>query len=213
MLEPFDIPHMPYEEIRGKADAFLDKYHRSRATPIPIEEIIEFQLRLEIIPIPGLQKLILTEGFTYGNQKSIAVDEFIFQERINRYRFTLAHEVGHIILHPQFFRHHDFNSLTDWKQYYLSLPEYQQNPMEWQANCFAGLILAPKIQLEEKLQETVKSLNAKQIPKQTTTDFLRDLIEEKISVQFEVSTAVIHIRFQRDKIYESYNLNKLLGNE
>jgi hypothetical protein len=39
-------PVLSYEEIRRRADDFLATYHPSRKPPVPIEEIIEFRLRI-----------------------------------------------------------------------------------------------------------------------------------------------------------------------
>ena len=45
---------LPPPEIEAAAEAFLRKYHPSRTVPVPIEEILDLQLRLNIIPVPGL---------------------------------------------------------------------------------------------------------------------------------------------------------------
>jgi len=34
-----------------------------------------------------------------SNLKELTVDEYIYNNRLNRYRFTIAHEIGHIIMH------------------------------------------------------------------------------------------------------------------
>lgn len=45
-------PFFPYDEIRNHADHFLKQYHPSMEIPIPIEEIVEFQMGLNIVTIP-----------------------------------------------------------------------------------------------------------------------------------------------------------------
>ena len=64
-----------------------------------IEEIVEFDFRINIVPVLGLQREFEVEGFTSGDLKNIYVDEYTYTDRITRYRFTLAHEMGHIVLH------------------------------------------------------------------------------------------------------------------
>lgn len=54
MENGIEIPIISYEDIRNSADNFLKQYHPSREIPVPIEEIIEFQMGLDIVPIPGL---------------------------------------------------------------------------------------------------------------------------------------------------------------
>ncbi len=48
---------LSYEDIRKRADDFLISHHPERSIPIPIEEIIEFQLDIHISPLPGLKHL------------------------------------------------------------------------------------------------------------------------------------------------------------
>src|SRR3990170_5433471 len=94
-----DIPVYSYEDLRKKADEFLLKYHPSANIPVPIEEIVEFDFRINIVPVLGLQREFEVEGFTSGDLKNIYVDEYVYTDRITRFRFTLAHEMGHIVLH------------------------------------------------------------------------------------------------------------------
>jgi hypothetical protein len=83
-----------YEELRAIADAFIAERHPSRGIPIPIEEIIEFQLGLDIVPVPGLLEHFEVDGFLAWDHSEIRVDQFAMQSRYTRYRFTLAYEVG-----------------------------------------------------------------------------------------------------------------------
>ena len=92
-----------YDEIRNYANHFLKQYHPCREIPIPIEEIAEFQMGLDIVPVLGMLKNFDVDGFTSSDLSNIYVDEFIYSNRPGRYRFTLAHEVGHIILHKEIY--------------------------------------------------------------------------------------------------------------
>jgi len=99
-----DIPVYSYEDLRKKADEFLLKYNPSGDIPVPIEEIVEFDFKINIVPVLGLQREFEVEGFTSGDLKNIYVDEYTYTDRITRYRFTLAHEIGHIVLHRHLYR-------------------------------------------------------------------------------------------------------------
>ncbi len=62
---------LSFDEIKAKAEAFLRQYHPANALPIPIEEIIDNQLKIDIIPIPGLKKALRgynldIDGFWYN---------------------------------------------------------------------------------------------------------------------------------------------------
>jgi Zn-dependent peptidase ImmA (M78 family) len=65
--------------------------------------------------MPGLHTLIETDGFITSDLKEIYVDESVYTKWPNRYRFTLAHEVGHAILHRDLFRQRRFRSVREWK--------------------------------------------------------------------------------------------------
>ena len=51
----YKAPFLPYDKIRPYAQLFLEKYHPTKTVPIPIEEIIEFELKMDIIPMPNLK--------------------------------------------------------------------------------------------------------------------------------------------------------------
>ena len=48
------IQYLPYQQIGQRAEEFLLRYHPSRLLPVPIEEIVEFKLGVDIVPIPNL---------------------------------------------------------------------------------------------------------------------------------------------------------------
>ncbi len=87
MNDEIQAPFFSYEEIRRKADDFISRYHPEGAIPIPIEEIVEFQLKMDIVPVPGLHKVIEADGFTTSDLKEIHVDGDVYEFHTNRYRF------------------------------------------------------------------------------------------------------------------------------
>jgi len=63
----------------------------------------------------------------------------------HRYRFTLAHELGHIILHQKYFNDNDLQMIQDMSIDGLPLnQEDVVSQLEIQANKFAACILMPK---------------------------------------------------------------------
>ena len=73
---PLDIPDRSYDELRGLAKQFLREHHPTGIVPVPIEEIIEFGLKLDIIPIKGLLKFFDIEGYVSRRFHEISVDEY-----------------------------------------------------------------------------------------------------------------------------------------
>ena len=78
MPEDISAPYHSYEDFRRRADEFLAKYHPAATMPDPIEEIIEFQLGMDIVPLQGLHGLIETDGFVTSDLREIHVDEFVY---------------------------------------------------------------------------------------------------------------------------------------
>lgn len=123
MTLDISVPFKNHNYIAKTAEDFLKKYHPQDTYPIPIEEIAEFQLKIDIIPLVGLHKAFDVDGFLSSDCTSISVDDGIYQSRPGRYRFTLAHEVGHLILHKNIYDKHTFDKIDGWKKFIDEFPE------------------------------------------------------------------------------------------
>jgi hypothetical protein len=74
----FAAPIYSHEDLRRRAHEFLATHHPVGTIPIPIEEIVEFQLGIDIVPMPGLDRLIETDGFITSDLQEVYVDEFVY---------------------------------------------------------------------------------------------------------------------------------------
>ncbi len=77
-------------------------------------------------------------GVTYPEKNKICIREDVYDRAIagvERDRFTIAHEIGHFILHKP------GNIALARSDLHQEIPAYRQP--EWQANTFAGELLAP----------------------------------------------------------------------
>jgi hypothetical protein len=194
-------PGLSYEDVRGRADAFL-QHHPQGSLPIPIESIVDFNLRLNVIPIPGLHADFDTDGFLSADMTEISVDLYVFESRPARYRFTLAHEVGHLVLHGDLLKCSAPGNVTDWKRFVRELPEREREWLEWQAYCFAGLILAPRGPLAAAYREAIRAADALGFDLSAHADAARDYIAAWIAKKFEISAAVIDKRMRYDGIFQ-----------
>ena len=77
-------------------------------------------------------------GFLNRQAKLIGISD---QQRPRTQRFTLAHEVGHVLLHPGVHHHRELPLAG------ITEPHEALDPKERQANEFAGLFLVPTKQL------------------------------------------------------------------
>jgi len=205
-----DIPIYSYEDLRRKADAFLHSYNAEEKIPVPIEEIVEFDFNINIVPVLCLQREFEVDGFTSGDLKNIYVDEYVYTDRINRYRFTLAHELGHIVLHRDLYNAHKFSSLAGWKEFINSLTEEEHSWLEWQGYAFGGLVLVPRESLVKYTYEWIKKVSAKGISLEKNWDFAWELITTHIAKEFQVSSGAIEKRLDKDGMKADYMRNKRL---
>lgn len=194
MSESIIAPFKNHDHIAREAQNFLKKYHPLDAYPIPIEEIIEFQLKIDIIPLPNMHKTFGIDGFLSSDRASISVDEGIYQSRPGGYRFTLAHEVGHYILHKAIYEQGHFDSIKEWQSFIGRLSPKQYSWFEWQAYEFAGLILVPTTHLDKRLRHHEKYIKSLGIQNE---EVILDQAIEELSKDFVVSREVIQRRLNR----------------
>ncbi len=198
------IPIHSYEDLRKKADEFLRKYNPSGAIPVPIEEIVEFEFDINVVSVLGLQREFEVEGFTSSDLKNIYVDEYVYSDRINRYRFTLAHEIGHIVLHRNLYNANRFSSIAGWKEFTNSLPATDHRWLEYQGYAFAGLVLVPQKSLIKQTEKWIKKIRGEGVSLEQNWDFAWELITEHLGKAFQVSSSVIEKRLEKDGIKAKY---------
>lgn len=195
---------LSYEDIRARADEFLAEHHPSGEIPIPIENIIEKRLRMDIVPMRGLRDLIEAEGFTTSDLAEIWVDENTYDRWTSRYRFTLAHEVGHVVLHREVFERGSWTTQEEWREFVNSIPEDQHSWFEYQAYSFGGLVLVPQGKLLEFTQEAVDQIHDAGLNLTDHWNFAWARIAKHLSQRFDVSTQVIDKRLDRDGVREHF---------
>jgi len=72
------VPYLSYEQIGEISYNFLPEHGLEKQIPIDIESILEFDLGMGIIPIPGFQQNHSVEGSLSIDTKTIYVDEYVF---------------------------------------------------------------------------------------------------------------------------------------
>jgi len=192
------VPHYSYKRLREAATEFLAKFHPTATIPVPIEEIAEFELGLNIIPIPSLQTILQVDGFISSDFRSISVDQFVMERREKRYRFTLAHEIAHLWLHHGIFSELKINSIDEWKKFQKEVNTEDYGWLEWQAYSLAGLILVPREALASHSSLCAQSAKEEGVV-DPSSDAGQWYIIEMLSEAFNVSKGVIERRLAKDK--------------
>ena len=160
------VPFLSEREIEHVATSLLVEFRDLRnegriKPPVPVEQILEKHLKLRLdfddlherlcVPRNGEEPDVL--GALWAESGEVFIDESLdpyeHPEREGRYRFTLAHEIGHWCLHK--------NYLTSPAQQGGDLFGYSKSPtvicraseararIERQADRFASSLLMPEI--------------------------------------------------------------------
>lgn len=191
-----------YEELRRIAADFLCRHNPVGSIPVPIDTIIEFGFGIDIIPLPGFLQVHEVDAFLSRDCTSIAIDEGVFNQRSpNRYRFSLAHELAHVVLHEDIYAQFQFSNVEEWKEEIAAIPDTDYNRLEWQANNFAGLVLVPDNHLKEKFQDGLRFAAEKGFALDAVPDVATDYLCKWTSGFFNVSPGVIEVRLDRDKLW------------
>jgi hypothetical protein len=187
--------------LRRIADSFLAEHNASNSIPVPIEHIVEFRLGMDVVPEPGLHQTFSIDSFLSGDCTEIRVDEHVWQKRPERYRFSLAHEVSHSLIHRDIISKMRSETVSEWKAAVATIPEDQYSFIEWQAYCLAGLILVPTSILAEQVSSVTEKARSAGLDIAFLTDNERSIIESNLGRHFAVSREVIRKRMGYDKLW------------
>lgn len=188
------LQHLSYQRIGQIADEFLEKYHPQLLLPIPIEEIAEQKLNLKINQEMGIKKGYDVDGFLTSDLTTIFVDFDLYLKHENRTRFTIAHEVGHFVLHGALFRDLKINSAGDLGNLVEKVTDAENQWLEYQAYSFAGQVLVPRGLLFNEIRKRVG-----RVPQLETPEILVPIAQDLLDV-FQVSGLVMSRRLEKEKI-------------
>ena len=196
---------MTLDKIREEAESFRATHIFSSSLPVDIENVVEATLGMRIIPIDNLQKLCDMEGFISNDFTSIYVDKFLYQDDryYKRVRFTIAHEIGHYVLHRSTIDSQKFDDENDWIKFRIGLKDDTLGWFETQASEFAGRLLVPLDSLVEEFrsnrQIVIKKFSSWDSPK-INDDDLFSIVSPLICSRFDVSAEVIERRLRKENI-------------
>ena len=179
----FNIPRLSKKDIIKAADDFRSQYGRLTGKVFLIEEVIELDLGIDIVHMPKLRTKFEVDAFTTGDFSQIVVDDELLLMYPGRYRFTLAHEIGHRQLHMSIFKDISFGTVDDWAALLKSVSTADYNSMEKQSDAFASHVLIPESEVKNYLHE--KRLFIKETVGQfkglgLKSDDIRDLVAKRL---------------------------------
>ncbi len=159
----FDVPYLSEGQLEREADVLLAQFHGARQTPLalptPVDDILERHLGLTLelgdlhgklgIPVIGGKRDLL--GALWADDRSVFIDYMLDPDERSwsegRYRFTVAHEIGHWQVHRELLPSRlDQPSLfqRDPAPTIVSRKSRAKERIEWQADFFAACLLMPR---------------------------------------------------------------------
>jgi len=192
---------MTKEVVWDRTEQFREIYKKYDSCPYDVELVAE-QAGYEIIPKRDLDEL---DAFIGLNMKTIFVNARTYDNPsyANRIRFSIAHELGHAILHGEIIKNQHISNIEDYLSFERSLSDLEYKGFEWQANEFAGRLLVPRHHLIEQLHQQIQVLRDNNILHllRSIPDQIRSSMSTPIARFFEVSDDVIEIRLMREDIW------------
>lgn len=194
------VQYRPNQELRDAADGILEALGGAMWPPVPIERLVEQEFGLDVIPIPGYRDLAQIDGALSADLTSITVDQWVMERRQNRYRFTLAHELGHLVLHRSLIASLAMSGTGTWKGAVQSWDARQYSFLERQANQFAGYLLVPGAALLRQYTSAAERARAHGIALDELGDYGARQVAGAIADVFQVSAEVIMIRLRDEGV-------------
>ena len=163
------------ETIFEKAREILDS-HWGKNTPVNLKRLAKrMNITLEYMP---LKDELSGMSFIEDGRAYIGVNSL---HSINRQRFTIAHEIGHHVLHEKLLRTGTHVDTIILRRDHLSAKG--TDSAEVQANAFASELLVPNYLLESKLP--------------SGADMQNDELLQRLANEMKISSTALHYRLAR----------------
>jgi IrrE N-terminal-like domain len=203
---------MTNKQIWEKVEELRVKHETLRADKIPLDLIsfVELDLRLDLIPYDRLKEDFGADAAILADFSGFYIDGEIFDRsdlvrgaQLNRLRFSLAHELGHLFLHRELF---EAATLQTHEHFLDWLNEHNGRKYEFErdANEFAGRLLVPVEILKDLFDKMLPAMD-RQYGRHVwvSNTEIRSQTTELIAPRFGVHPIAIETRFDREGIWPS----------
>jgi len=182
------------KQVDEEAQKFFKWNKNFDKIPVPIEDIVCRYYKYDIIPSASLYSKIGAAGFILPHKKEIYIEQSIFENTSpNRFNSTLAHEVGHLVLHREF-----MDKFKDEDDVISFLTSFESDPdsLDWiekQAWTYARYLLLPSHFFDKKLFSLIDEKKLNDSPARD----ISTLLKIPIATHFEVAEEMAKIRIQK----------------
>ena len=195
------------EEIARAVDTFTVQVNIQPhcAPPVDVLSIVEIELGLDPVPYPDLFDTFHVDACLMVDMTGIYIDQKAFYDweagdrwEEKRLRFSLAHELGHFVLHESEIRANSFGSIEDFRRWAGNRANHQT--AEYQADEFAGRLLAPIDVLTDIYDRECARLDGLS-PGWRRIEDARRRLARVIAPRLGVNAQVVETRFDREGIW------------
>jgi hypothetical protein len=199
----FKAPYISRNQCWAAADDFRQQHWPSGNIPVDVLSIVEFELDLEIRVSTGLKEDADVDALLLGDWKTLIVDpkQYMDGRFINRLRFSIAHELGHYVLHKAVFDEIPRHTPEEWMAFMMDIPDKEYSFLEYHANEFAGRLLVPLNELHKQFQDALREVEKNGLPRARLTDAHLSFLCNPLSRYFGVSVDVIERRLSKEGLW------------
>lgn len=190
------VPPLTPDEIAQAAAKCLQDHHPDGSIPVPVEDIIDLGFKIDVVSATGLEERFGIDAFITGNLKEIHVEDMVYRTQSYRLRFSLAHELGHLILHPAIYRQLAFKTKEEWWAAMSELGKTKYDLLEGQAHAFGRRLVCPTNQLVGWFRKIEEALGA--VGK--TFKDAEDYAVKSLAKEFDVSRGTIWYRLRDENL-------------
>jgi hypothetical protein len=196
--------YLSNEQIWSQVEEFRESDAVIEYVDLPIDtfNVADLGLHFDIVPLPEMQELLGQPSAIVCSKRILYIDSQAFEkaERDAEWippflRFSMAHEIGHYIMHSQHWDQLGIETLDQYIGWFGHATNRMKDSLEYQADEFAGRFLVPVDKLIEEYDACVNSA-----PSIHDLEDPADVIAEKIKGRFGVSASVIRKRIERENI-------------
>lgn len=151
-----EIESQVLSDLSKYRQRYKERYGKPALIPLDVDNFVYelWGFSISVEEIPQETSIEETLGFLRPEAKQVVVDENCTNQK--RTSFTIGHEAGHLSLHRALFKTEN-GMIVGWN----NIPKSQNKKKldtahhrrEWQANVYAGALLAPEIDVRTLLEE------------------------------------------------------------
>lgn len=196
--------------VWDKVEAFRERYLAKDRSALPVDvfSLVELTLQLDVIPFDDLFSKYRVDAALTPDFKGIYVDaeSYVLWEngpvwKQNRLRFTVAHELGHYVMHRDYAAKVKFASFDQFARHFKG-EDQARFGLEQEANEFAGRLLVPVERLREHFDVFAAQIG-EILPTWLESEDIRAKFAEQVAPRFGVHQKSILTRLDREGVWSS----------